>query len=149
DLGLRARAERGHRDHGRHADDHAEHRQSRPQLVAFQRAERNPHGHEERHGGRVLGNGMKGKGKGSPLPLVLFPCLFPLTSSLCPLPYFPPPRMIGGGGTIGAPSMSAAPPPSRGIRSGRRSSLVMSSIRMMRGVSMMTTSVCCASLWFL
>ena len=47
DRGLRARAERDHRDDGGHADDHAEHREGRAQLVARQRLERDPKGHQE------------------------------------------------------------------------------------------------------
>ena len=49
DGGLSAGAERHHRDHGCHADDHAEHRQRGPQLVAAQRLERDAEDHEDRH----------------------------------------------------------------------------------------------------
>ena len=47
DRGLRAGAERHHRDDGGDADDHAEHRQRRPHLVAAQRLERDAENHQD------------------------------------------------------------------------------------------------------
>ncbi len=46
DHRLRAVAHRHERDHGRHADDHAEHRQAGPHLVAAERLERDPKRHD-------------------------------------------------------------------------------------------------------
>ena len=50
DRRLRAAAERHHRDDRADADDHAEHRQGGPHLVAVQRLQRDPERHEYRHG---------------------------------------------------------------------------------------------------
>ena len=50
DRRLRAAAERHHRDDRADADDHAEHRQDGPHLVAVQRLERDAQRHEYRHG---------------------------------------------------------------------------------------------------
>jgi hypothetical protein len=50
DGGLRAGAERDQRDDGRHADDHAQHRERGPHLVTGQGLERDPNGHQHRHG---------------------------------------------------------------------------------------------------
>ena len=48
-IGLRAGAQRHHRDDRGHADDHAEHGQRRPQLVAAERLEGDPKRHQHRH----------------------------------------------------------------------------------------------------
>ena len=49
DRRLRAGAERHHRDHRGHADDHAEHGQRGAHLVARQRLERDAKHHQQRH----------------------------------------------------------------------------------------------------